>query len=202
MSNYYYEIEREKYLKILEEKKIQYIDKNSKYGAAYIKIGEILNIILEGKPIVLKNSDDHISFALITRRLEKICRYINLRFLTKDEDEDENYEETLSETLGDDGNQAFMLAAFETDNSIINSVEMTLKNDEYIKKSEKTNVSIIKKFINILKTDKEYFKIFKDNISISFQDEYHNFGRIYKRKEDVKKISESAAKSFLNRFTK
>lgn len=49
-----------------------------------------------------------------------------------------------------------------------------------------------------LKKDPEYYYAWQSNIAMSFFDEYSRCNKKYKNKEDIRRISNDAAKSFLN----
>jgi len=49
-----------------------------------------------------------------------------------------------------------------------------------------------------LKNDKELYYAYQANIAVQFQDEYARSKSTYKNHEEIHKISNSAAKNFLN----
>jgi len=94
---------------IFDERKELFKKKNKNYGSSYIKTGEIIDLVLEGNPPILKNTVDIIVIGMIHRILDKIVRYITLRF-TEQEDE---VAENIAETMGDVGVYSFMLQELE-----------------------------------------------------------------------------------------
>lgn len=58
-----------------------YARKNKDYGDSWRKIGQILHLLADGEPVVLETPEDHISYGLYTRRLDKISRAFNGEFL-------------------------------------------------------------------------------------------------------------------------
>ena len=100
---------KDKILSLFDERKKVFKKKNADYGAAYIKSGELFEKIFpEG--IVLKTWKDHCSYQLMIRKMDKLLRYINLRFNQKTSPE---VLESISDTLGDDGVYSFMLSELE-----------------------------------------------------------------------------------------
>jgi len=97
----------EKVKKLFEDKKDLFIDKNSNYGCSYIKSGELIHLILEGKELNLKTPEDHIAYQIIVRKLDKLIRFITLRFTS----ETDKVGEKCAETMGDDGVYSLMLSA-------------------------------------------------------------------------------------------
>lgn len=53
------------------------------------------------------------------------------------------------------------------------------------------------KLVNSLKTDKDFYDVYKANIAVCFQDEYHRNKKRYKNRKDIHSISNKAADSFL-----
>lgn len=100
---------KDKILSLFDERKTIFEKKNSDYGEAYIRSGELFEKIFpEG--ITLKTWKDHCSYQLMIRKMDKLLRYINLRFNQKSSPE---VLESISDTLGDDGVYSFMLAELE-----------------------------------------------------------------------------------------
>ncbi|MEM4260774.1 MAG: hypothetical protein QXG00_06050 [Candidatus Woesearchaeota archaeon] len=97
--------------KLFDEKKELFINKNKDYGCSYIKAGMILNMILDNQKIILEKTDDHVAYQIITRMLDKIIRYCNLRFIMKDKEG--NVKEKSSDTLSDLGVYSLMLSELE-----------------------------------------------------------------------------------------
>ena len=64
---------------------------------------------MDGKPLILKTIDDHIAYQILTRRLDKITRFCNLRF----GDEADKVGESIAETVGDDAVYAMMASSYE-----------------------------------------------------------------------------------------
>jgi len=89
---------------IFDQRKELFIKKNQNYGAAWAKIGRILEIITDGKMIKLNDYWDTTLFSLLIRMLDKIIRVVNLRFV----DDKDKVGESVSETLGDLGVYSFM----------------------------------------------------------------------------------------------
>ena len=107
--NYKQHVERVK--KMFDEKKDLFADKNSNYGCSYIKAGEILELLLGGRELKLKTHKDHIAYQIITRKLDKLVRYVNLRF----GGEVDKVGEKCAETMADDGVYSLMLAEMDSD---------------------------------------------------------------------------------------
>jgi hypothetical protein len=106
---------KEKILSLFELRKKVFVDKSSDYGEAYIKSGELLEKIFPNG-IILKDWRDHCSYQLITRKMDKLLRYTNLRFSKNKKDI--KVKESIGDTLGDDAVYSLMLEALEeeTDN--------------------------------------------------------------------------------------
>ena len=83
--------------------------KNSNYGAAWVKAGLIMQFMLDGKEITLKNSDDINVIELYGRIIEKMIRFATLRF----GGEADKVGEATIETMSDIGVQAFMIVEHE-----------------------------------------------------------------------------------------
>jgi len=95
---------------IFDENKKVFLQKANDYGQAYVKAGELLEKIFpEG--LVLKTWRDHCSYQIITRKMDKLLRYANLRFLKRNNSH--SVKESISDTLGDDATYSMMLAALE-----------------------------------------------------------------------------------------
>jgi len=60
----------------------------------------------------------------------------------------------------------------------------------------------IQKLGSELKEDPEYFHVWQANIAMAFFDEYQRFNKKYKNRGDLHKISNEAAKNFLNLLIK
>lgn len=102
---------KEKIIALFDERKKVFEKKNADYGCAYIKSGELFEKIFpEG--ITLKTWKDHCSYQLMIRKMDKLLRYINLRFINKEIGA--QVQESISDTLGDDGVYSFMLSELET----------------------------------------------------------------------------------------
>ncbi len=99
-----------KVLNLFDTRKQLFFDKNSNYGCSYIKAGILMDTILEGNSLELKNSKDHMAYQLIIRKLDKLIRYCNLRFTG----EKDKVGEKLNDTMSDDGVYAFMLAELDS----------------------------------------------------------------------------------------
>ena len=97
-------------LSLFDEKKELFTNKNKDYGCSYLKAGKIIDLILEGKEVSLKTQEDHVSYQLLIRKLDKIIRYTTLKFGGGND----SVGEKLSETMGDDGVYGLMLSEFET----------------------------------------------------------------------------------------
>ena len=95
--------------KLFEERKELFKNKNKNYGCSYIKAGEILNYILDNKELILKTKEDHVSYQILTRMLDKILRYSTLRFT----DQDDLVGEKIFDTISDLSVYALMLAEME-----------------------------------------------------------------------------------------
>ena len=83
--------------------------KNANYGAAWVKAGIIMQFMLNNKEIELHDSDDINVFELYGRMLEKMIRFMNLRF----GGETDKVGEATIETMSDIGVQAFMIVEHE-----------------------------------------------------------------------------------------
>ncbi len=99
---------------IFDERKELFIKKNKNYSNSYIKTGKIISLILENQKLVISNEKDQIAIGLMHRMLDKIVRYINLRF-TEQEDE---VQESIAETIGDLGVYSFMLQELEEEKKL------------------------------------------------------------------------------------
>ena len=102
---------------IFEQRKDVFMKKNQDYGCSYIKSGEIMNYILDGKQPILKTAEDHMAYQLIIRKLDKLLRFCNLRF-TEHKDQ---VGEKIVDTISDDGVYSFMLAEIEENIMIKNN---------------------------------------------------------------------------------
>jgi hypothetical protein len=99
----------EKVKKIFDERKELFIAKNADYGNSWKVTGEILHHIFYKNPPKLETANDYIAFGVITRKLDKIIRYLNLRFRAERAD----IPESVTETIGDDGVYSFMLQSLD-----------------------------------------------------------------------------------------
>jgi hypothetical protein len=99
----------EKVIDLFESRKQLFKDKNSNYGCSYIKAGQLMSFIMEGKELNLKTPEDHVAYQIIIRKLDKLIRFCNLRFTS----EEDKVGEKCAETMADDGVYAFMLAEIE-----------------------------------------------------------------------------------------
>ena len=89
----------------MDEKKKLFLDKNHDYGDSYIKTGKLLNeLVPEG--IKLNTWKDHCEYQILIRKMDKLIRYINVKY----KDSKTKVNECLSETLCDDALYCFMLA--------------------------------------------------------------------------------------------
>lgn len=61
-----------------------YEEKNDDYGDSWRKIGTIMHMLANGQPITLETPEDHISYGLFTRRMDKIARAFNGEFCADD----------------------------------------------------------------------------------------------------------------------
>lgn len=61
--------------------------------------------------------------------------------------------------------------------------------------------SPIKELVKALKKDKSYYYSWQANIAMQFQDEYHR-AKGYKNRDKIHKISNNAAKAFLDLLIK
>lgn len=99
----------QKVIENIETRKKTFESKNADYGESYVKSGMILESIFPDG-IQLKTWRDHCSYQIVIRKLDKILRYLNLRFVAKDQ---KVKSEKISDTLGDDAIYSFMLAELE-----------------------------------------------------------------------------------------
>lgn len=58
-----------------------YKSKNEDYGDSWRKIGVILHMLADEEPVVLETPEDHISYGLFTRRLDKLARAYHGEFI-------------------------------------------------------------------------------------------------------------------------
>ena len=75
-----------------------YKKKNEDYGSSWTKTGEILEILFEGKEIKINSIKDYNVLALLIRILDKICRFTNIYFISKNMKINEKLVETASDT--------------------------------------------------------------------------------------------------------
>lgn len=66
---------------ILSEGGETYARKNSDYGDSWRKVGEILHNLADGETVELNSVEDHISYGLFTRRLDKLARAYHGEFI-------------------------------------------------------------------------------------------------------------------------
>ena len=96
-------------LKIFDDRKKLFVDKNTDYGCSYVKAGKIMELILDGEMPTICTPEDHMAYQLIIRKLDKMIRFCNLRFTFQEA----NVDEKLYDTMSDDGVYSFMLAEIE-----------------------------------------------------------------------------------------
>ena len=123
MNNYNDHIEQVK--KLFDENKELFIKKNENYGCSYLKSAEIINLILEGHILNLETIDDHVAYQLITRMMDKIIRFCNLRFTSQED----KVEEKLTDTASDLSVYSLMLAELEKPESIKIKKKVLIKAD-------------------------------------------------------------------------
>ena len=111
---------------LFEDRKTLFLEKNQNYGCSYIKAGEIMQYILDGKQPKLVTAEDHMAYQIIIRKLDKIIRFITLRFT---EEHDKVGEKTF-DTMSDDGVYSFMLAQLEKPDSIKIKKKVLLTEDK------------------------------------------------------------------------
>lgn len=87
-----------------------FIDKNHDYAFAYILAGKMMEIMSQGKPVVLTTAEDHIAYQLLTRKMDKLLRFFNLRFNTKNQ---KVVGEKKADTMGDDAVYSLLLKDVE-----------------------------------------------------------------------------------------
>lgn len=73
---------------ILKEGGDVYKTKNEDYGDSWRDVGRILHLLADGETIELETVQDHISYGLFTRRLDKLARAYHGEFI----DDDPNHE--------------------------------------------------------------------------------------------------------------
>lgn len=95
----------QKVLDLISKKKKLFEQKNADYGEAYIK-GAILLQGLLPEGVTLKTWEDHCSYQILTRRMDKLIRFVNLKF----KNQRPQVNESIIDTLTDDAMYAFMLA--------------------------------------------------------------------------------------------
>ena len=100
---------RQNILKIFDIRREVFIKKNKDYGSAYILAGKLFEMIFPNG-IELKTWNDHCAYQVMTRKMDKIARFCNLRFTNKKKAE---VAESIADTLGDDGIYSFMLEELE-----------------------------------------------------------------------------------------
>jgi len=82
---------------LFDEKKELFIKKNENYSSSYLKYTEIIELILENKELKLKTNNDHVSYQLITRIMDKLIRFCNLRFTDQEDKVGEKLQDTISD---------------------------------------------------------------------------------------------------------
>ncbi len=82
--------------------------KNQSYSDAWTKVGKILDIIFEGETIALTGEQDYIVMEIMTRKIEKLVRFL---WQTIGSGKD-LVGETALDTLKDDGIYSFMLLGY------------------------------------------------------------------------------------------
>lgn len=93
----------------MEKAKELFKRKNTSYSNAWVKVGQIFNILFEGKEIKLSTEKDFVIMEIMTRKLEKFIRFL---WQSLGEDAQELVGENALETLEDDGIYAFMLLGY------------------------------------------------------------------------------------------
>ncbi len=93
-------------IKLFNEKKELFEAKNENYGSAWLKSGEITTYFLDDKDVILTTLNDHNIFQLYGRILEKLIRFVNIRFGGINE----KVGEKVAETMGDISVIALMIA--------------------------------------------------------------------------------------------
>lgn len=83
-----------------------YEKKQSDYGDSWRKIGYIFHLLANGHSIELETVEDHISYGLFTRRMDKIARAFNGEFLA-----DEMNYESIEDAHEDESVYAAMAAS-------------------------------------------------------------------------------------------
>lgn len=58
-----------------------YESKNDDYGDSWRKVGQILYLLADGETVELETPQDHVSYGLFTRRLDKFARAYHGEFL-------------------------------------------------------------------------------------------------------------------------
>lgn len=58
-----------------------YARKNEDYGDSWRKVGRILHMLADGDTVELNSVEDHISYGLFTRRLDKLARAYHGEFV-------------------------------------------------------------------------------------------------------------------------
>ena len=100
---------KQKIIDLFDSRKDVFDKKDSDYGEAWIKSGELFEKIFPSG-ITLNTWRDHCAYQLITRKMDKLLRYINLRFVNSGK---QKVRESISDTLGDDAVYSLMLSALE-----------------------------------------------------------------------------------------
>ena len=100
---------KQKILDLFDSRKEVFNTKDSDYGEAWVKSGELFEKIFPNG-IALETWRDHCAYQLITRKMDKLLRYINLRFVNT---KNQKIKESISDTLGDDAVYSLMLSALE-----------------------------------------------------------------------------------------
>jgi hypothetical protein len=98
-------------LELFEKQQDVFQRKNKNYGNSYVVAGEVMHQMVGGKPVVLRTPLDHQMYQLTTRKIDKLCRSVQLLFAG----EADKVGESVVETLCDDGNYSFMEAGLYKD---------------------------------------------------------------------------------------
>lgn len=107
-------------LNIFDMRKEVFVKKNKDYGDAYILAGKLFEMIFPDG-IQLKTWNDHCAYQVMTRKMDKIARFCNLRFTDKKKAE---VAESIADTLGDDGIYSFMLEELEKSSHVTETKEV------------------------------------------------------------------------------
>ena len=97
----------------MDKRKQLFEEKTNDYGGAWFLQGKLIEEMVDGKEIICKTGGDISEFQLFGRMLEKMIRYLNLRFTNT---KLKVKSESLWETLEDISTQAIMLATLAEEN--------------------------------------------------------------------------------------